>query len=126
MKGKGSCFEFSCSQNWDEYACPSGDCTLAVPLSLGAPLQSNMVLQRNAGNQIWGVASSGAAVSVTVTGPAGSEQQTTTAAANGTWSVLLRPRPAVAAGSNITVTTSDGHIASIANVVFGDVYLCGG
>ena len=51
-----------------------------------------------------------------------------TAAANGSWSVLLAPRPATPSGApalELKVSAPSGSF-SLSNVVFGDLFLCGG
>ena len=51
------------------------------------PFASSMVLQRNMANPIWGTASPGEEVTVTLGGRA----KTAVAAPNGTWRVILEP-----------------------------------
>ena len=67
---------------------------------------------------MWGAATPGAAVTIVVAGGGGDEHQTVTAAANGTWQVDLRVRPATVAPSNITVT-SVGQTATLRSGVGG-------
>lgn len=85
-----------------------------------------MVFQRDSVNAVWGSGLVGAKVTVTVAGGAGFESVSTEVAANATWRVLLSPRPAVVEASNITITSSGGQRVVLANVLFGDTYLCGG
>jgi sialate O-acetylesterase len=42
------------------------------------------------------------------------------------WKVALPPMPASFTKYNINVTSSDNEVASLSNVVFGDVFLCSG
>lgn len=84
---------------------------------------SSQVFQRGASVNIWGTATPGGVVSVTLSGFA---PVTATAAANGTWAVSLPPQPA-SAGFNITVCDeSSGVTQTLTDVAFGDVYWCSG
>ena len=58
----------------------------------------------------------------------GGQSASATAAANGSWSVLLAPRPATPSGApalELKVSAPSGSF-SLSNVVFGDLFLCGG
>ena len=86
----------------------------------------NMVLQRApARANIWGWGAPQETVTVTI---AGQSAVTTAAAANGTWSVDLAPQPATPSGAEaatLNVSATSGFF-SFSNVVYGDVYVCGG
>eukprot|EP00729_Bicosta_minor_P012061 gene12061-11421_t len=85
---------------------------------------SNMVLQREPQSAVIHgyTASSGEKVTVQMlTG----KTWTTTAASDGTWSISLDPQPA-STGATIKVSTSGGKSQTLANVAFGDVFLCSG
>lgn len=79
----------------------------------------HMVLQRLQKNKVWGMADPGEAVTVKING----QTQETTAAADGTWQVMLDPIPAggpyefVVKGKNEIVFT---------NVLVGEVWVCSG
>ena len=101
------------------------------------PLFSDgMILQRDAATKVWGVgAKPGATVTVTVkpasAGSGGGGDRSlalSTAAAtagdDGAWTTTLTP---VAAAASTTVTATDGAAtATLRDVAFGDVLLCGG
>lgn len=87
-------------------------------------LGSSMVLQRAPQRpRVWGATSPGATVHVTLQ-PSGTEE-VTTADVDGTWRALLPPM-AASVGHTITVFSSAGENATLANIAFGDVFLCGG
>ena len=103
--------------------CTNGPC-VAVPL-VPSFIDSNMVLQRApASATIWGhTAMAGETVSARLDHL---QPWTTTAAADGGWSIKLDPQPA---SSNTTVTLNfsrTGRHRVLRNVAFGDVYLCSG
>ena len=71
---------------------------------------------------IWGVsASPGATVSTAFNG----HTYSASADADGTWRQQLPPMPASMTPYNVTVTSSAGESATLHNVLFGDVFLCG-
>jgi sialate O-acetylesterase len=80
---------------------------------------SDMVLQRDVPCPIWGWTTPGAPVTVTVNG------KTTTAVADaaGRWQVTVGPCPA---GERAMITIAGPRTVELKNVVFGDVWLCGG
>ena len=96
-----------------------------------------MVLQRQPQQAaVFGSGTPGASITVSLTGPAGyayTAPPTTVAssadsALDATWKVLLPPRPA---GFNYTITAacvgcSNATSAVLADVGFGDVYICSG
>ncbi len=90
-------------------------------LGLGSFIASSMVLQRDISAQIWGVGGSGSIVTVNLDGqPVGNA----TVNMNGTWVMLLPPQPA-SAGRELRVSDNKLTI-DIADVAFGDVFLCTG
>ena len=94
----------------------------AADLSLGSFLSDAMVLQRKPESAVlWGGASPGATVSVSLDGAV---VASAVADAAGSWQASLPPQPA---GIEHTILVSDGaseiHLSDIA---FGDVYLCTG
>ena len=94
----------------------------AAGLQLPTFIASHMALQRAPHSaQLWGWADPGTSVSVLL-------DATTLAsvepAADGTWTVELPPQ---AAGWDHTITVTDGTISiELTDIVFGDVYICGG
>jgi len=114
----------------DTVACPGGAfvhvntsaiVVLRVPSSLPS-LPLRRVLQRDRVVNIWGYATPGVQVTTSFNnalfGPA-------TASASGQWLQVL---PATAAGGpfSLVFTASDGGAATLQDVLFGDVHLCGG
>ena len=91
---------------------------------LSSTLGSNMVLQRAPKQAVvWGFVAAGTVVTTTMDG---THTMTTMADASGTWKQSL---PATAASSTphaFTFHAATGETASMDNVLFGDVYLCGG
>ncbi len=83
--------------------------------------QSNMVIQRDKPVSLWGWATPGEQVSVTIAG----QTATATAAKDRSWKVTL---PAMEASSNPTIVTVKGKdkTVTLENVLVGDVWLLGG
>eukprot|EP00440_Ansanella_granifera_P053408 gb/GFBE01057896.1/.p1 GENE.gb/GFBE01057896.1/~~gb/GFBE01057896.1/.p1 ORF type:complete len:540 (+),score=109.79 gb/GFBE01057896.1/:1-1620(+) len=89
---------------------------------LSATLGDHMVLQRApASAVVWGFAPPGTEVKTTFNGAT----VTSTAGADSVWRAGLAP---TAAGGpyKITFSASTGETASLSDVMFGDVYVCGG
>lgn len=78
----------------------------------------NMVLQRDIPLAIYGKASEGEKVSVSVAG-----QQASAIAKNGEWRVTLKP---LKAGGPHDVTIKGTNVITLRNVLVGDVWLCTG
>jgi len=100
----------------------STGCLAASSLNVSNTLGSNMVLQREPVQaKVWGWAAAGIEVYVDFN----SKQLNTTAAKDGSWIVTL---PATKAGGpySIVVSSSDGGKIMLSNVLFGEVWLCGG
>ena len=94
-----------------------------APGFLSRTLGSNMVLQRAPQQAvIWGAIKAGTAVTTSF----GGEVFHTTADATGVWRQKLPPTPATATRHTITIKAASGETATMENVLFGDVYLCGG
>ena len=89
----------------------------------------HMVLQRNQTLPIWGWAEPGEKVSVEfVPGPGGAnkpQKKSGAAGADGKWAVELDALKACATPAAIRVTSPSGKV-EIADVLVGDVWLCGG
>lgn len=90
------------------------------PLEVNKTLTSNMVLQRNRENLIFGTATPGEKIRVSFN----SLSKETTVKSNGTWEIWL---PQMSAGGpyQIKITDPDESIL-LENVLFGDVYLAAG
>ena len=79
----------------------------------------NMVLQRDVEDPIWGWTDPGKDVTVTV----GDKKSTATAGVDGKWTAKIAPQPA---GGPYTVTVEGPQTVKLANVLFGDVWICSG
>ena len=92
-------------------------------------ITDNMVLQRDRNVPIWGKATAGNEIEVEFAG----QSKTTVVAADGTWRVDLDPMAADAEAKDLVITESEpGWFGStvdektVANVLVGEVWLCGG
>jgi hypothetical protein len=84
---------------------------------------NHTVLQRGgAGALLWGWDAPGATVTVSGVGPS---PVTATAGADGLWRARLPPQPA-GGPFVVTVASSAGGRLALEDVLFGDVWLCGG
>jgi len=91
-------------------------------LSISNTLGSHMVLQRAPySNQVYGIADPSASIKVSFNAQA----YQTTADSEGNWNVTIPPTPAGGPFS-IDVASSSGETATLDDVLFGDVWLCGG
>jgi sialate O-acetylesterase len=97
----------------------------AAPIRLSRTLGDHMVLQRDATSPpalVWGFGDAGVTVSTTFNGktlgPA-------SVGSDGVWRQALPPTPAGGPYA-LSFTASDGSTASLSDVLFGDVFLCGG
>jgi hypothetical protein len=92
-------------------------------------IDSNMVLQREpARAALWGSnADAGETISVALNTASNSASNTwtTTASADGSWTINMDPQPA-SIGATIKVSGSGGRTQTLKNVAFGDVVLCSG
>ena len=96
-------------------------------VTLPRVIGSNMVLQRDMEAPIWGWASAGEEVTLTLSAEAeGVEPVSTTtviADAEGNWQTKL---PAMAAGGPYTLRIKGSNILELTNVLFGEVWVCSG
>lgn len=91
--------------------------------NLSNVLGHGMVLQREPQQAIvWGFGQPGLIIRVTMPGV----NMTTSVAAEGIWRQALPPQPASHTPTTIVFHGSDGGQADLRNVLFGDVFLCGG
>ena len=82
-------------------------------------LSDNMVLQRDRPIPIWGWAKPDEKVTVRL----GKSSASTTAGANGQWSVKL---PKMTAGGPYELTVAGVNTLTLNNVLIGEVWLCSG
>jgi len=102
---------------------PAAPGAAAIPFALSQTLGDHMVLQRApAAAVVWGFAPAGTTVKTLF----GGTTYSSTAGADTVWRQALPPTPASAAGATIAFTASTGETATLADVLFGDVYVCGG
>jgi sialate O-acetylesterase len=80
----------------------------------------HMVLQQGIRNKVWGKADPGEAVTVSL----GGQTQSTTAAADGSWHVLLDP--VMDYGGPHTLTVKGKNTVSFSDVLIGEVWVCSG
>ena len=92
-------------------------------LELSNTLGSNMVLQRDRPNPIWGWASTGTIVTTTF---AGQSWTATAAGPAGLWKQMLPAQSATTVGRTIKVQTRGQPTVTLSNVVFGEVIFCSG
>lgn len=96
---------------------------------VSATLGSNMVLQRDVEAMLWGYTQPGETVTTTLHqgGEEASLTLTTMASGeDGLWRQPLPPHPASLKPTSITLKSTTGEKKTLENVLFGDVYLCGG
>ena len=92
----------------------------AQSLTLGAPFSDNMVFQRGQPIAIWGSATPGESVKVTL----GSAESMARANSKGIWQTQL---PAMTAQEGLAIkAVSELHSQVVSNVAIGDVFLCSG
>ena len=90
---------------------------------LSYTLGDHMVLQRAPQQAVvWGVTAAGATVTTTFNG----KSLTATADGNGTWRQKLPATAASTTAYSLTFSSSSGDTASLNDVLFGDVCVCGG
>ena len=96
-------------------------------VTLPRVIGSNMVLQRDMQVPIWGWASRGEEITITLSAEAeGVEPVATTtviADAEGNWQIKL---PAIAAGGPYTLRVKGSNTLELTNVLFGEVWVCSG
>ncbi len=88
-------------------------------IRINSLLQSNMVLQRDKPCPIWGTADKGEQVTIVFH----NLRFTTKAGNNGNWTITL---PAQPAGGPHQLLISGSNTIELNNVLFGDVWICGG
>lgn len=104
---------------------------------ISATLNDNMVLQRDVPAVIWGYSKPGATVHATLQRSITEHEATsgetsllaqleTTADDSGLWRVRFPTQAASMTPHEIDVTSTTGETGRLSNLLFGDVYLCGG
>lgn len=89
-------------------------------LRLPALFADNMVMQQQVANKVWGWALPSEKVRIRFLG----KDYTANADGSGQWSVLLSPAPAFTKTG--MVITAGNHTISLSNIIFGEVWVCGG
>jgi sialate O-acetylesterase len=99
------------------YACLPAQ---AADLDLARVFSDHAVLQRDQPLTVWGTATAGRDVAVTLNGKTASGR----ADAQGKWRIALPPQPA--GGPYVLKASSGGQTVSRSDILVGDVYLCSG
>jgi len=92
---------------------------VAADVRLPAIIGSNMVLQQDMKDAIWGWAAPGEEVTVTL----GSQKATAKADKDGRWQVRLEP---LKAGGPMEMTVAGQNMIKVANILVGEVWICSG
>lgn len=88
-------------------------------VSIKMPFGNSMILQRNMINPIWGTASGGEEVSITI----GSQTKTTTTPSSGKWTIKL---DSMTAAGPLTVTIKGNNTVTLTDVYIGEVWQVAG
>ena len=92
---------------------------LSATIAVKMPFASSMVLQRNMINPIWGTASSGEQVSISI----GSQTKTITTLQSGKWTIKLDP---MAEAGPLTMTIKGNNSITLTDVYIGEVWQVAG
>jgi len=92
---------------------------LRAEVTLPAIFSDHMVLQSDVAVPVWGWAEPGEQITVSIAG----QSKSTTADANGAWSLKLDP---LKAGAALTLTVKGKNSLTVQDVVAGEVWLCSG
>jgi len=92
----------------------------SADLKLASPFGEHMVIQRDRPIHIWGEAPPNANIDIQLA----SQKTSTTALADGRWSVTLNPLPA--GGPHNLIATANNKSTTIHDILIGDVWLCAG
>jgi len=90
-------------------------------LCVGNLFQTHMVLQRDQPLKVWGWAAAGEQVTVSFAG----QQVSTTAAADRSWRVGLKPMPANRSPQTMTIA-GKSETLTLEDILIGDVWVLGG
>ncbi len=94
--------------------------SLKAEISLPAIFGSNMVMQRDHANPVWGWADKGEKITVTIAG----QIHETIAKTDGSWRVTLNPMKA--STNPLTLSIKGDNEVEFKNVLIGEVWLCSG
>jgi len=89
---------------------------------VGGLFSDHTVLQRDKLCPVWGTAAANKTITVVFNG----QTKTTTSDAQGNWRLSLDAMAAKATSGNMTITESGANTITVADVVVGDVWMCGG
>ena len=95
-------------------------CSALAEVKTSAIFGSNMVLQRDHANPVWGWADKGEKVTVSIAG----QSHKTQAGKDGAWRVTLKPMKATA--EPLTLTIKGKNELTYENVLVGEVWVCSG
>lgn len=99
--------------------CLLSNTLISAQVRLPAIVRDSMVVQRDTRLKIWGWASSGERVHVTLN----KKRYNATAGADGTWAVWIAP---LQAGGPYTIDIQGSTKITVRNILAGDVWLCAG
>jgi sialate O-acetylesterase len=94
--------------------------SVRADVALNNMFGDHMVLQQGIKNKVWGKADPGEAVTVSL----GGQNHSTTAAADGTWHVVLDPVQDY--GGPHTLTVKGKNTITFTDVLIGEVWVCAG
>ncbi len=92
---------------------------VAANVAVKMPFANSMVLQRNMVNPVWGTASSGEQVAITI----GSQTKSVTTPSSGKWTIKLDP---MAEAGPLIVTIKGNNTVTLQDVYIGDVWQVAG
>ena len=96
---------------------------VSAEVTLPSVIGNNMVLQRDMQVPIWGWASAGEEITITLEGPEPVFSTTAVADTEGNWRTEL---PATSAGGPYTLKITGSNTHELTNVLFGEVWICSG
>ena len=95
-------------------------CAVRAEVRLSALFTDHAVLQRDRPLPVWGWATPGEQVRVTL----GAETGETTTGSDGRWQVTLKPQPV--SKTPVTLAVTGKNTLTVKDVLLGDIWLCGG
>ena len=96
--------------------------TALADVKLPNVFSDHMVLQQGQKNKIWGLAAAGESVTISVEAQE-RQTQSTTAAADGTWHVMLDP---IAVGGPYNILVKGKNEVRLTDILVGEVWVCSG
>lgn len=97
------------------------NCAAAAELRINTVFSDHMVLQRNAPVTIWGAATPGDHITVSIAG----HNSTVETDKDGAWRTVL-PKMNAGGPFELTAASQDGGQQTISDIMIGDVFLCSG